>query len=544
MHLPPSSQPLSIADARTLEDAGFQTDVCVVGAGAAGITLAIELARAGREVCLLESGDFAPDHDTQSLHDLESVGYPPRANYMSRARYFGGSCNLWAGRSMLLSEFDLSPRPWVPHSGWPISHAEVARHYPRAAELLRLPHGQQFATGAHQARMSDDERRLLDDARLTPTVSLWAPAPMRFGSAYRRALEKSPRARVVINANLTRIHLNEAGDRVEALSVATLAGQRFEVRARTVVLACGGLENARLLLASCDRQSHGIGNRFDQVGRYFMDHPRAVFGTVRLRPGCRLPALRGFPLPDGKVQIGLGLSEQMQRRERLLNHYLTVEAEVSGYARQSYQSSVEIMKILLRRGHAGRRWELGKAALGALPNMVYLLTPKEILPHPVYRWCWLARQALPRKPRPESLVVVYFCEQPPDPASRVQLCPDVDRLGINRLVLDWRIDGAVSASILRLQQLLAERLEQTGLGRLENPESEPTFTDASHHMGTTRMSDDPRSGVVDRHCRVHGVDNLYVAGSSVFPCAGHANPTLTVVALALRLAQHLGDRAR
>jgi choline dehydrogenase-like flavoprotein len=535
---------LSIADARTLEDAGLQTDVCIVGAGAAGITLAIELARAGREVCLLESGDFAPDHDTQALHDLESVGYPPRANYMSRARYFGGSCNLWAGRSMLLSEFDLSPRPWVPHSGWPIGHAEVARHYPRAAALLRLPGRQQFAIGAHQAGMSDDERRLLDDARLTPTVSLWAPAPMRFGATYRRALEKSPRARVVINANLTRIHLNEGGDRVEALSVATLAGQRFKVRARTVVLACGGLENARLLLASCDRQSHGIGNRFDQVGRYFMDHPRAVFGKVRLRPGCRLPALRGFPLPDGKVQVGLGLSEQMQRRERLLNHYLTVEAEVSGYARQSYQSSVEIMKILLRRGHAGRRWELGKAALGALPNMVYLLTPKEILPHPVYRWCWLARQALPRKPRPESLVVVYFCEQPPDPASRVQLCPEVDRLGVNRLVLDWRIDGAVSGSILRLQQLLAERLEQTGLGRLENPESEPTFTDASHHMGTTRMSDDPRSGVVDRHCRVHGVDNLYVAGSSVFPCAGHANPTLTVVALALRLAQHLEHRAR
>jgi choline dehydrogenase-like flavoprotein len=141
-------------------------------------------------------------------------------------------------------------------------------------------------------------------------------------------------------------------------------------------------------------------------------------------------------------------------------------------------------------------------------------------------------------------VVVYFCEQPPDPASRVQLGPDVDRLGVRRLVLDWRIDGAVTASILRLQQLLAERLEQTGLGRLENPESEPKFTDASHHMGTTRMSDDPRRGVVDRNGRIHGVDNLYVAGSSVFPCAGHANPTLTVVALALRLAEHLGARAR
>jgi choline dehydrogenase-like flavoprotein len=534
---------LSIIDARTLEDAGLQTDVCIVGAGAAGITLALELTRAGREVCLLESGDFAPDHDTQSLHDLESVGYPPRPNYMSRARYFGGSCNLWAGRSMLLSEFDLSSRPWVPHSGWPIGPAELARHYPRAAEVLRLPAEQRFAIDAHRGRMSDDERRLLDDARLTPTVSLWAPAPMRFGSAHRRVLARAPRARVVINANLTHIRLNEAGDRVAGLSMATLNGRRFVARARTVVLACGGLENARLLLASRDRQPHGIGNRYDQVGRYFMDHPRAVFGRVRLRAGCRLPLLRGFPLPDGKVQVGVGLSEQAQRRERLLNHYLTLEAEVSGYSQQSYQSSVEIMKILLRRGHAGRRWELGKAGIGAIPDMIYLLTPKEILPHPVYRWYWLARQALPRKPRPESFVVVYFCEQPPDPASRVQLGPEVDRLGVNRLVLDWRIDRAVSASVLRLQELLAERLEQTGLGRLENPDSKPRFTDASHHMGTTRMSDDPRSGVVDRNGRVHGVNNLYLAGSSVFPCAGHANPTLTVVALALRLAEHLRDHA-
>jgi choline dehydrogenase-like flavoprotein len=530
---------LSIVDARTFEDSGLQTDVCIVGAGAAGITLAIELTRAGREVCLLESGDFVPDHDTQSLHDLESIGYPPRANYMSRARYFGGSCNLWAGRSMLLSEFDFSTRPWVPHSGWPIPHAELARHYPQAAEMLRLPGGHRFAIGAHRRRMSDDERHLLDDARLTPTVSLWAPAPMRFGSTYRRALQRAPRARGGIHAKQTHIHLNEAGDRVEALSVATLSGQRFVVRARTVVLACGGLENARLLLASRDRQPHGIGNRFDQVGRYFMDHPRAVFGKVRLRPGSRLPLLRGFPLPDGKVQVGLGLSQQTQRRERLLNHYLTLEVEVSGYTQQSYQSSVEIMKVLLRRGHAGRRWELGKAGLGALPDMIYLLTPREVLPHPVYRWCWLARQALPRKPRAESFVVVYFCEQPPDPASRVQLGPEVDRLGVNRLVLDWRIDAAVSASVLRLQQMLAERLEQTGLGHLENPESEPSYTDASHHMGTTRMSDEPRSGVVDRDGRVHGVDNLYVAGSSVFPCTGHANPTLTVVALALRLTEHL-----
>ncbi len=533
---------MSIIDARTLEDRCLQTDVCIVGAGAAGITLALELAGSGRDICLIEGGDLAPDEATQSLYDLESVGYPPRENYMSRARYFGGSCNLWAGRSMLLSQFDMAPRPWVPHSGWPISHTALASYYPRAAEILRLPDWQRFKIGAHQGRMSADERHLLEDGRLTPTVSLWAPAPMRFGAAYRRALARALRTRVLMNANVTHIQLNDAGNRVESLRVATLSGRRFTLQASTVVLACGGLENARLLLASRDRQPHGIGNRFDQVGRYFMDHPRAVFGKVRLRAGSRLPLLRGFPLPDGKVQVGLGLPEETQRRERLLNPYLTIESAASGYTQRSYQSSVELMKILLRRGHAGRRWQFGRVDLGAVPGIIYLLTPKEILPHSVYRWCWLARQALPRRPRPASFVVVYFCEQPPDPASRVQLGRAVDRLGVNRLILDWRIGDTVLASMHRLQQLLADRLEQTGLGRLENPESEPRFTDASHHMGTTRMSDDPRTGVVDRDGLVHGVANLYVAGSSVFPCAGHANPTLTVVALTLRLSEHLERR--
>ena len=185
-----------------------------------------------------------------------------------------------------------------------------------------------------------------------PTISLWAKAPMRFAAAHRQRLERSRHVRLVLHANVTGIHLATAVGRSNRLGPRpSPAG--VSVRARVFVLAAGGLENARLLLVSRDRHACGLGNRFDLVGRYFMDHPRAVFGKVRLRPGTRVPLIAGLPTRRGQVQLGIGPSEAVQRRERLLNHYVTLEPEYSSYTRDAYQTSVEVMKVLLRRGHAG-----------------------------------------------------------------------------------------------------------------------------------------------------------------------------------------------
>jgi choline dehydrogenase-like flavoprotein len=249
--------------------------------------------------------------------------------------------------------------------------------------------------------------------------------------------------------------------------------------------------------------------------------------------------LRGRPVADGKFQVGMGLSPETQRQDGLLNHYATFEALSSGYATNSYQATVQAMKVLLRKGHAGSRFDLERMRLRDLPEMIYLLSPKELMPHALYRAYVAARDRLPRPAAPSSFVVVYFCEQPPDPESRVRLSRDVDTLGVNRVELHWRIGPEVVESILRLQERLARRLETSGVGRLEASSGDVAFADASHHMGTTRMSLEPKDGVVDPNTKVHGIANLYVAGSSVFPCAGYANPTLTIVALALRLADLL-----
>jgi choline dehydrogenase-like flavoprotein len=390
--------------------------------------------------------------------------------------------------------------------------------------------------------MSANERRLFEGGTLAPTLSLWPRSATRFGSAFGSVLRKAPNVRVLLNASVINITLNDSGSAVQSVTAATLGGGRFEINARHFVLASGGLENARLLMASRDKHPTGIGNGNDRVGRYFMDHPRAVFGKVHLPAGVQVPMLRGRPLSDGKLQVGIGLSAETQKREGLLNHYVTFELQTSGYAEAKYQSFIQTMKVVLRRGYAGNRWDFARAHVTKIPDMIYLVSPKELMPHFLYRGFVAARDAIPRRPTAKTFVAVYFCEQPPDPASRVTLSEDTDRLGMNKLSLHWHLGDSVKQGVVRMQELVRQELERSGMGRLETSQDEPVFTDASHHMGTTRMSVSPRDGVVDTNCRVHGVANLYLAGSSVFPCAGHANPTLTLVALAVRLAAHLREQ--
>jgi choline dehydrogenase-like flavoprotein len=518
----------------------IDTDICIVGAGAAALTLAGALGPTNRDVCVLEAGDLKPDEDTQSLCDLDCAGYPVRENYMARARYYGGSCNLWAGRAMKLARSDIEGRPWLGERGtaWPVNYDELDRYYDLAAKVLRLP---EDPDGACRGRISGDERDLVENSGFVPNLAIWAKKPMRFGKTYRRLFRDS-NFRLYVNANASEIRLDQGGDKVDAIVARSLTGNEITLRARTFVLASGGLENARLMLVSRNIHPDGVGNQHDLVGRYYMDHPRAVFGRVRLNRPVALPTVLGTPLADGKIQLGLGLAEDEQRKRGVVNSYLSLEPELSDIAEARYRSSISILKVLLRRGHAGGRLDWSAMRLGNIKDLIYLLTPKEILPHPVYRALFLMKRRLSRGLSHGPLTIINYCEQLPDSQSRAYLGEVRDRLGMNKLVLDWRIGSEVQESIVELHKVLDKQLRRSGAGVVETAREDSAgvdFTDASHHMGTTRMSTDPKQGVVDADCRVHGVANLYVTGSSVFPMCGNANPTWTIVALALRLADHL-----
>ena len=532
---------VSIIDANELQPgSSVSADICIVGAGAAGITLSSELDRSAQTIALIESGGLVPDEDTQSLCDLEIVGYPVRENFMSRARYFGGTCNLWAGRSMKLTEFDVIKREWVPNSGWPIAYTDLDRYYEKASHILKLPSFEVFEGITLNRRINLTEQSLLRNDDLKPNISMWAKKPLRFGAVYRSKLKRSCNISVYLNANVTEIKTNPAASSAQELCVSTLSGNKLSIRAKHFVLACGGMENARLLLISRGVCSSGIGNQFDLVGRFFMDHPRAAFGRVKLYGGRRLPLLLGIPLRDGMVQLGIQLSESMQKREKLLNSYLSLERQWSEETAKAYQSFIHSMKIFLRKGYAGKRFRLSGAKLAEIPELIYLLAPRELMPHFLYRSFKAIRRITGKEVN--ELTIVNYCEQVPNPQSRVFLSQERDQLNMNRLVLDWKVGAEETRTLFRLQELVDLHLRKNQIGYLDRSAYSThklSYSDASHHIGTTRMGENARNGVVDADCKVHGIDNLFMAGSSVFPTCGYANPTLTIVALAVRLAEHL-----
>ena len=433
----------------------------------------------------------------------------------------------------------------MPNSGWPLDYEDIAPYYERAERILRLPLFSDFERPERVLGMGDHERAILGSEDAAPAIATWATKPMRFGKVFKRGLKQSKDIDVYVNANVVELVPSEDLRSVASLTIKTMDSRTVSVSAGTFVLAAGGLENARLLLASTSRSETGVGNEHDQVGRYFLDHPRAIFGSIRVNETVRLPYLTGIPITTGKIQYGIGMSEDYQRRHGCLNCYASLEPELSEFAEKQYGRSINILKVLLRRGHAGSRFRLRDADMSNVRDLIYLLTPKEIMPHFLYKPYAMLKQRVRRRRAVGRLSIINYCEQVPDPDSRVTLTADTDALGMKKLRVDWRLGDDVLRSVSALQEALAELVKVHGIGELETDRSklsEIRFSDASHHIGTTRMSETPRSGVVDSNCRVHGTDNLYICSSSVFPTGGYANPTSTILALTLRVADHLNSR--
>ena len=498
-----------LVDSRTLEPGGeLSCEVCIVGGGAAGITLALALAAHDVDVCLLESGGLAADARTQELYRGPTEGPAgPIDSYLSvsRVRYLGGSTNHWEGWCRPLDAIDFEARPWVPASGWPIGEADLAPHYERAAEILEIEPFDDARDAAAAGILP------LDPARVVTRAYHFSP-PVRFGVKFRAELESATSVRVLLHANATRLRANEAVTRVQRVEAATLDGPRFALAARHVVLAAGGVENARLLLLSDDEQEGGLGNGRGLVGRYFMEHPhisdagRVVLTDPGRDHGFYQVAL-ALGVRGGRVAL-LHIAPQLQRERGLLNVAL-------------------LFRDHHRQGLSARMDHIGHAA---------------------YRLDRLGRHEVrPHEPSPYFAPIEVRLEQAPNPESRVTLAPDTDELGLRRARLAWRTLALDAETIMRALEVLALELGRASQGRIRimhDPEQPWRFVyGASHHMGTTRMAAAESAGVVDRDCRVFGLDNLYIAGSSVFPTVGVANPTFTIVALTLRLAEHLAAKA-
>lgn len=476
----------------------FSAEVCIVGAGAAGISLALELDRAGHDVLLLESGGFAYEEDTQSLYAGRGGGsfLKPEELYLSssRVRRFGGTTSHWNGWCLPLDAQDFKHRAWIDHSGWPLSREELDPYYRCAAPYLDI------------GELAQESPPLFEQDSEFESVYFLISAPTRFGLKYRQTIAESDRIRVILHANLVEMRAAENKQVVEHLVASTLEGGRVEVAARHFVLACGGVENARLLLVF-DREGGGVRLESDALGRFFMDHPITRVGWVAVAHGrrSRMQAYDRFRRPGG-----------------------------SDYARGVVRPKPEV--------EAGRRWA---RSLFVLKRETWR-SAGEFSPVVGEAAAVMARAAeVPGRLEGVPYVgeVSAVIEQRPNRASRVTLSDELDALGMPRAVLDWRLDDddvrTIEETVDHLRRSLGAAFEGRMQRRFVADDPWRTAGGSNHHMGTTRMGSNRADAVVDSRCTVHGVDNLHLAGSSVFPTCGAVNPTYTIVALAIRLADWL-----
>ena len=521
-----------IRDARAVETGTcLDFDICIVGGGAAGITLALELESTGARIGLLEAGGLRYEPNSQSLLDGEVTGnpYPPLTD--TRFAALGGSTKVWAGWCRPLDATDFEARPWVANSGWPFGADEMQPYYGRAQAICRLGDFE-YDAGAWEARGSGKRLPLSD---LDIATSVFHVNMLDFGSAYGAALQSSKNVHVVLHAVALRLRPASPDAAVDCVEGAALNGRRFEVRARTFVLATGGIENARILMLSGESPGRSLGNAHGLVGRYFSDHPFLTPGTfVAESPPPSLAFYFPTPVRAGGAQVRAAISfgREALARERLLNGAIffrhAYEAEPV-FQTPEVRALLSLWEPLRGRGAPGHQLRDLRTALRS--------------PSRVARALW--RRAIGPRGHATRWPVRTFFECESRESNRVLLADRRDAFGRPLPRIEWRLGELDLLSIQQGWRKLDGALRHARLGRLETPlgDDPEAWRAASeggkHHMGTTRMHGDPSRGVVDANGRVHGISNLYVAGSSVFPTPGFANPTLTIVALAARLAMHL-----
>lgn len=464
-------------------------DLVIAGAGPAGISVALQFIGSGYRVALLEAGGLSSaGADDLRFYDGENadLDYPIAA---SRQRFFGGTSNHWGGWCRPLEEVDMRPREWLETTAWPIERSALDTWYAKAHDVLEMD------------LLTYEVNGQVESSRLLPADSSsgfvnrlfrFSP-PTRFGSVYRQVLEQSEEIHVLLHAPL--VELEHENGQISACRVRNARGEQFLLRTAVVVLAMGGLEVPRLLLHTASAASQALGDESGWLGRGFMEHHGYTPGFLLTKPRLQYELHQG---PEARQLPVLAPRPELLQSERLMNFCMTL-------------TPVE----------PGSSWS---PTVMRFPGLAPALVEEP----------WRYRLTMINEPSPNR-------------ESRVSLSDQVDPLGMRRIRLHWRIAERDLAGIARIIRRLAEWVGRAGLGRIQfsrpvSPETTRNFGTGMHHMGTTRMSADPADGVVDANCRVHGTDNLFVASSSVFPTAGYANPTLTIVALALRLAAHLREK--
>lgn len=490
-------------------------DLIIIGAGAAGISIAKKLSKKPIQVLLIESGDFEFNRETQDLYKGEAEGnLPENDDYLhtSRLRFFGGSTNHWNGWCRPLDAIDFEKREWVANSGWPISKSDLEPYYRGAEKLVGID---PFAD--LENKQNDWASTEIDRLKVRAPYFQFSSPPTRFGTEYREDVLQAQNIDVLINANLKDIQLNESKNHVDRIHVVSINGNEVFIQSKQIILACGGIENPRILLNCTNDIPAGLGNQNGVVGKYFIEHPHYFHTTGWLLSWSfeewdifwyKVDRRIRYELGEPRFQRVYSITEKSMREEELLNTSVDI---IETNAFENTQFNEDEKKFADSVKELSERFLIDPGVLeDALISKLYIRA-----------------------------------EQEPVESNRVSLIEEKDRLGMQKVKLKCQVHDHELDSHRRSLELMGRAFGLERNGRMKiDIDYDSHVTGGSHHSGTTRMSRDPKKGVVDSNCKVHGLNNLYIAGSSVFPTAGFANPTLTILALSLRLADHIDEVLR
>jgi choline dehydrogenase-like flavoprotein len=502
-------------DARELpNNTHIEGDICIIGTGPAGLSIAMEWNHTPYKVILLEGGGFVYDDQMQDLYAGPETGqryYPLRS---TRLHYFGGTSNHWAGFCSAFDPMDFEKRDWVPHSGWPIKKPDLEPFYAKAQQVLDLgPY--EYDVNYWQQKDPALKSLLPDNPVVWNKVWQFSP-PTRFGQKYGDAVKKSNNIHLYTYARVTEISANESVRTIEKLAVRNFAGKTHTVKARYYILACNTIQNARLLLAACPQTPNGLGNDHDLVGRFFMEHLEVQAAWLHLPVPAPLKLYLFGGIGSTRMRCELAIHPDMQAKYRMLNGTCSFAS-----------------------------WELAK---DMTPPIKMWSSEDPRKNEDSMKRMWSSHESAAKTEGYKVFELKTRIEQAPNPDSRITLATERDALGMPRAQLHWVLTPFEKYSIRNFYELVGRQVGQAAVGRIQlmdwlrdaNDHSWPDTTGGGwHHMGTTRMSDDPRTGVVDANCKLYGVDNLFIAGASCFVTAAAPNPTLTITALSLRLSTHL-----
>lgn len=450
----------------------------MVGGGAAGITIARKLASYGKMVVLCEAGGQYFSSESQSDYEGRVEGDKYFDLDVCRLRYFGGSTNHWGGWCRTFDAIDFDRSYLSEEMVWPIGKRDIDPYFEEACNIVEI---------------SSDFGDRPPNKFGVKIINFHFSPPVMFGEKYYGELNESTNALVYLNANLVNVSVTDRA--IKSAEFKTYGDQTLVVNAQNFVFAMGGIENSRILQWLHSRHGDSLYDSRLPVGCYWMEHPTFTLGDAIVDKG----------LADQKY---FGISEALQREKGILNCGLFIEG-------LGYQGTDELVADLLCAAPS-----VGKRIAGLAGK--YLVCGGRV------RSAW---------------------EQAPARENRVALSSnDRDKFGIPRPILYWKKSDLDRLTIMTSLGILNNWLLAEDLGRLKPydwlldsaPYPDDGEIGGNHHLGGTRMGNNPEIAVVDSNCLVFGTENLYMAGSSVFTSGGHANPTLPIVQFSLRLAEHLG----